>query len=50
MHVLIGRELGFEIVEKPDEFAAPMTVLASANDLTVQDVKNRDNVVVPCRL
>lgn len=42
MHVLIGRELGFEIVEKPDEFAAPMTVLAGANDLAVQDVKSRE--------
>jgi len=50
MHILIDRQLGFEMVEEVDKFPAAMTILTGPNDLAVEDIEGGKSVVVPCRL
>jgi hypothetical protein len=39
VHFPIGRELGFEVVEKPCELAAAMTIPAGSDHFAVQDIE-----------
>jgi len=38
---LIGRELSLQVVEKPDELPAAVTILAGSDDLAVENIEGR---------
>ena len=44
---LIGRELSLQVVKKPDEFTAALTVLAGPITLPLRILKAANKVVVP---
>ena len=39
MHLLIGRQLRFQMIEKLDELSAAMAILASADDFAIQNIE-----------
>ena len=42
VHLLIGREIRFEMIQESDKLPAAMSILAGADDFTIQDVESSE--------
>ena len=47
VNILIGWEILFEVIQKPDKLPAAVSVLAGADDFAVEDIERCKQGVVP---